>query len=332
MMDPIGRSLEVSADGKVAQRPPQTDPPVNYSELFYAKGLAAAAWVLGDEGRSSQGRERFEAIDREIRRGRFRSDQAPLDPRNRALGDWEGRWGHGPWMIAIGTASRFFQITGQGEYVRTGLSYVEHILERHVDLDGRGGVTRKYDMWEFVDDEGDPWIGDDGVLVSDPGHAVEFVGLSLEFLRLCETCSSLGPQEHRRIDEIRGVLPHVLERNFANGFSPEGLGICKHLDLISRRVLHSDMPWWSLPEAMRAGVEAYQVVPPKRRASFAKIAADCSNTLVRHYVRPECHLMAVQTLDSNGNVSPSVPACPDADPGYHTNLPLIDCLELLANK
>ena len=332
MMDCAGRPLKIRPDGQVADRSPSPDAPTNFAELFYAKGLATAGWVLGDEQRLSQACERFDVIDRDIRNGRFRSDQIPIDPKNRALGDQEGRSSHGPWMIGVGAASRFLQITGRKEYVKTGLSYIDHVLHRYVDLRERSGATCKYDMWEFVGDEGAVWIEDDGAIISDPGHAVEFVGLSLQFLRVCEGSSSLNPEQRRRIDELRRILPCILECNFRNCFSAPGPGIVKHIDLVSRRVLHPDSPWWSLTEAMRAGVEAHQVVPPERGASFAKLATDCSNAFVRYYVRPECHLMAVQTLGSDGTVASSVPACPDADPGYHTGLPVIDCLELLASK
>ena len=51
-----------------------------------------------------------------------------------------------------------------------------------------------------------------------------------------------------------------------------------------------------------------------------------------NYVRPELGLMAVQTLSAAGKVVPVVPATPDADPGYHTGLSMIDCLDLLAEE
>jgi hypothetical protein len=36
--------------------------------------------------------------------------------------------------------------------------------------------------------------------------------------------------------------------------------------------------------------------------------------------------MAVQTLDKNGQPVDIIPATPDADPGYHTGLSIIDFL------
>ncbi len=39
--------------------------------------------------------------------------------------------------------------------------------------------------------------------------------------------------------------------------------------------------------------------------------------------------MAIQTLRPDGNPSRTIPATPDADPGYHTGLSLLDCIEMI---
>ena len=39
--------------------------------------------------------------------------------------------------------------------------------------------------------------------------------------------------------------------------------------------------------------------------------------------------MAVQTRNSKGEAVAVIPATPDADPGYHTNLALIDALPVI---
>jgi hypothetical protein len=89
------------------------------------------------------------------------------------------------------------------------------------------------------------------------------------------------------------------------------------------------MPWWSLPETMRAAAFACTVVEGERVEVFARMATECSEAFFGHYVRKELGLMAVQTLNADGSVADVVPATPDADPGYHTGLSVIDCLELL---
>jgi hypothetical protein len=40
------------------------------------------------------------------------------------------------------------------------------------------------------------------------------------------------------------------------------------------------------------------------------------------------HLMAYQTLDRDGHPIDVTPGMPDADPGYHTGMSLIDAIDL----
>jgi hypothetical protein len=42
------------------------------------------------------------------------------------------------------------------------------------------------------------------------------------------------------------------------------------------------------------------------------------------FINPEVHLMAWQTRNLAGKPIELIPATPDADPGYHTGLSIID--------
>ena len=86
------------------------------------------------------------------------------------------------------------------------------------------------------------------------------------------------------------------------------------------------MPWWNLPETLRAAVEAMQVTTGPQQAAMAAIAAHSCNAFFQHFVRRDLGLMASQTLDADGHVIDVIPATPDADPGYHTGLSLIDAV------
>ena len=329
MMNPSGKFLKINPNGEVVEHRMPLDTPANYSELFYVKGMAAAAWVLNDKDKLRDACDWFLRIDRDIREGRFTSDQQPLDHRNTAIKQIPGKHSLGPWMIGISAATRFLECTGDPIYQKIGLAYLDHILRLHVNLKADSAISRLYDTWEFVDCKGQPYLEQNRVLLCDPGHAIEFVGLALKLLYSCETNGTLKLLDARRVAEYTRILPRILKRNFETGFSPRGLGIFKAVDLVSQRVLHSDMPWWSLPETMRAAIESCRVVPRDCCESYARIAANCSNAFLRYYIRPDVHLMAIQTLDEHGRVATSVPATPDADPAYHTGLSLIDCLVLL---
>ena len=92
-----------------------------------------------------------------------------------------------------------------------------------------------------------------------------------------------------------------------------------------------DMPWWSLPETMRASVLCWQSTAEEGLRSRAlAIFAACHNAFTQHYIRPDIHLMAVQTRAEDGTVSEAIPATADADPGYHTGLSLLDVVEALS--
>ena len=61
-------------------------------------------------------------------------------------------------------------------------------------------------------------------------------------------------------------MPAILTHIHALCFQPGPAGICKSYDLVSRRPPNTDMPWWSLPETMRAA------------AHCAGLAADARTT------------------------------------------------------
>ena len=328
MMTPQGQPLSVTPQGLIVTRQVPPDAPCSMNDMFYCKGMVAAGVALNDSAVIEAARELFAHVLRDIVSGRFYSDQQQLDPRNPTAAP-PGRFGHGSRMIGIGAAARFLESTGDPEYGRIGMEFIDHILSYHVNLAPAPEIGEPFDMWEHVDRDGRAWVRD-GVLASDPGHATEFVGLSLKLLGLAEVMGAVNDKLLPNSRRFRRLLPQVLERNFRNGFSPRGLGIVKSYDLVGRRALNDQMPWWSLPETMRAAIEACFVVEPGAREGFAKMAADCSNAFVTHYVRRELGLMAVQTLNRDGSVADAVPATPDADPGYHTGLSIIDCLDMLA--
>ena len=125
-------------------------------------------------------------------------------------------------------------------------------------------------------------------------------------------------------------MPMILKQNFSNGFQGPPGGICKLFDLIARKTLNSDMPWWSLPETMRAALQCYSVATDETNRNYClSIFGKCHNAFVENYIKPEFDLMAIQTLSKDGKIIDKIPSVPDADPGYHTGLCLIDILNIL---
>ena len=84
------------------------------------------------------------------------------------------------------------------------------------------------------------------------------------------------------------------------------------------------MPWWSLPETIRAAAEC-EVFCNTDQSEIIRL---CSDALWNKFTVPEQGFFAWQTRSSDGKPSTAIPAVPDLDPGYHTNLALLDTLEL----
>lgn len=328
MMDAQGSGLRVisvdGADGFCARA--VAAPPLpqahSFSDLFYAKGLMAAASFLRNDKLIYAAEALFDAVISDLKSGRFYFGQEQLDPKNPVV-EVPRRFSHAGRMIAIGGLTTFWRRTGREYYRDTGLEFIRWIIARHTTCAGQGWAKLlEGDFWEFTTEDIRPWRTGSGQIWSDPGHANEFVGLA--FAHLLQTGVS-DPALERQ-------LCSVLLRNFSNGFAASRLGIVKSFDLSARLPINTDMPWWSLPETMRAAALAANAAAKqgdtRRLTQAQRVFNDCWQSFRKHYVRPERGFMAVQCLDQAGGVSGAIPATPDADPCYHTGLSLLGCLRL----
>ena len=327
-MTPAGQAFAFGPDWERNPVALDASSPHSYSDLFCAKGMYAAANLLGNPLAASEARAFCMAVYCDITARDFRSDQPQPAAGARA---WvTGAFSHGPHMIALGMAALFAEFEPGPQAVDLGLTLARYILETHVNLDGRWLQFREYDLVEFVDAAGAPWADQSGRIISDPGHSLEFVGLFLKFSRAVRRCGGATPAQGEAIRGIETIMPHLLARAFANGFRPAVGGICKTVDLLARRLVDDTMPWWSLPETIRAALASWRVAESdaSRQRCLESLALS-HNAFVTHYVRPQTHLMAVKVRDARGGAVDLMPAYPDADPGYHTALSLIDALDLI---
>ena len=133
----------------------------------------------------------------------------------------------------------------------------------------------------------------------------------------------------QRLTTAKGYLPILLERNFDNGYFPGPRGISKGFDLVSRTHVNTDMPWWNLPETIRAAVYCCSQTGDEGVGTIClRVFRDAHNALLR-YLRPDLHLMAYQTRNASGQPVDLIPATADAAPGYHTGLSLIDTIGVI---
>lgn len=327
-MTPAGQAFRF--DGALRRQPVAlgAEAPANYSDLFTAKGMLAAAHFLGDRPALDEARSFALAVCEAALQRTFASDQPP--PPAGAPAWIAGAHSHGPAMISLGTAALLVQIEPGPESVALGLRLAHHVLDGHVNLAGRWPELQAYDLVEYVDGAGQPYADAQGRIISDPGHSLEFVGLFLKFSAAVRAAGGPTPAQAAELAALERLMPALLARNFANGFQAAVGGICKTVDLRSRAPVDPTMPWWSLPETIRAALGCWRVAgtDAERDASLGILAA-CHNAFGEHYVRPDVHLMAVKVRGANGAPLDFIPAYPDADPGYHTALSLMDALAWL---
>ena len=328
LMTPDGSPRIISGDGRVLPVALDESAPWNFSDLFCAKGMYAAAHYLGDTDALTDARDYCASVAESLFARGFASDQQALDPKNPVTAP-AGMNSHGPFMIAIGMARLLVELDDDREGVDLGISLIDYVMERHVVTAPGSHGLRENDFVEFVDDDGEPYVSD-GRILSDPGHALEFAGLTLRFISAARRSSPASGPRAAKLDTVARAMPGLLRRVFGYGFRENPGGICKLYDLRARQAVNTDMPWWSLPETMRAALACCEVAADDvERAECLRVYAACHNAFVANFVRADRHLMAVQTVDEHGCAVDVIPATPDADPGYHTGLSLIDCMEML---
>lgn len=321
VMTPDGRPLERRPDGRRKHGAPDLATSTT-TDLFYAKGLLAAAHTLGRTEKSHEAVRLFREVLHRIESETHLIDQISFDPKN-VVAPQPGKRRHGPRMIAIYGCSVLAEKLAADEWLDTGARLIRHVLDRHVNH-GQWPELKPFDMVEAIDPAGNPWR-DHGTVLCDPGHVLEFVGLATRLLLLLQLRGQPSPADAELLARARAEFPKIFLQGYRHGFNREVGGICKAYDLTARAPLNRDMPWWSLPETLRAGAGLLVMDPDSAdRAEILQVIACSSNAFFKNYVNPACHLMAYQTIDANGKPVAVIPATPDADPGYHSGLSIID--------
>lgn len=311
MMDPSGKW--VNPDGSRRLEPAAGD--ANYSDIFVSKGLLNAAAVLEDQTLLQESADWLEQIVKAIANHRFVTDQQPFDPANPVTAQ-PGKILQGPFMIALSGITRAAELTQDERWFDYGCAFIKRILNVHMKWE-----NGRPDFFEAVHEDGTPWI-ENGKLLCDPGHTLEFLGLAQKFLFVLERAERSADRE--LIEHCRRIFPEMLAHTFRIGYSSSAHGIIKSFDILSQTPINSDMPWWSLPETIRAAAENEQFCGTGQD----EIIRLCSEALWNDFTIPEKGYFAWQTRDDRGIPSTAIPAVPDLDPGYHTNLSLIDVISL----
>ena len=311
MMSPEGTPLKMTDNGEVVPQKAASSQ-VNFSDIFYAKGLYAAAKLLKNQILMLEAENYCKEVAEAIFSGNSISGSQSFDIKNLQSAE-SIRISHGPFMLLIGMTSLFKDNDASGYWTNVAEQAIKHIIEHHINIDSA-------EYCEFVTSDGVP-LQENGVMICDPGHAMEFIGLSCKVL-------DLFPGLRQLRNDCQELFPRVFRKTFDIGFNHKSGGFYKTVDLRSRKSVNSEMPWWSIPETIRAATLLSRINPETLESS-TQIIKQCDKAF-RYYIRPEFYLLPYQTRNALGKPIDTIPAVPDADPCYHTGLSLIDALTLLA--
>ena len=233
------------------------------------------------------------------------------------------RKGYEGQMISIGASELLYSVSKAEEDLSRGVKLIKTALEAYVIRGLRPGTL----MIDALDKDGLP-LREEGRLKTNPGHALEFVGLALQFFRRTAAAS----RDPASTAAMIGILRDLAFRYHDIGRAPHG-GIVGSLDAETGHVLRGDCPWWSSFEAVRTFAElcAAESGEEGKRRCVDRMGSylDCVEAV---YLKPSSIGIPVQTVSFSGAVLPVIPATPDIDAGYHTGMPLLDVYELAGSE
>lgn len=192
-----------------------------YSDVFFAKGLIAAAARYAPEDLPRH-LTLLDDIVEAIEDRRFVISEAGHIDENALVAQPDD---YGPRMIVLGAAGLLNRL-GLHEEGGFARRFIDHILERH--LNSESGLL----------------ANTPGGALCNTGHGIEFAGFVLEALR--GTIS----------DALATTMCRIVAAAFRAGLSGPGLRMT--VDLRSLEPVSRHCPWWSLPETIRAAALAYE--------------------------------------------------------------------------
>lgn len=300
------------------------------SDLFCSRGLYAFNHDWGTEEERRASRRYITDTLQAIIGNKLVNDQIGFHP-----SQYQGRkakaTGFGTEMLGLGAVTLLMRLERDSNAPAIGRRFVEKILSKHVNSMGRWPSIEDGIIVEMLDDEGNVFLDEEGRVLVDPGHSLEFIGLAAQMVAVYLECYGNEETEYEWMIDVGGTLDSLIEPNLKLGFSETG-GIVKRIDAVSKTIPYDTMPWWSLPETLRA----IALTEHLKKGPWSTFGTEwferCLSAFTENYRKPSACPIAVQTIDSSGKPVDVIPATPDLDPGYHTGLALLDCCNVLSKQ
>jgi len=280
------------------------------SDIFCAKGLL----VSNDPNKHNRGKKHFLEFIEKIFSNKFvwRYGNDGLPKKQiRSL------------MLPLGAFSYLFNELSNSkegrEYVDLIFDIFQLAFERHYNIKD-GFLT------DYIDSEGIAKFH------LNPGHAIELVGLGLQAIEATrESDIKLSEDQKSLFETTEEHLSNILLEAFKLGYNHLNHGMFELVDSRTGRVLNKEMPWWNLPETIRAAVRTLSVVEKQKdKELIREILRIVNNDYFIYYPNPDLYLFPFRTRNGlTGEVVDKMPTVPEADPLYHSNLSFIDTLSVL---
>ena len=314
-----------------AQNVSETDSRYTMSDIFCARGLYAFHAVFGTPEQHNQSKAWLKAVIAAVLAGNFYNDQLGFDKSQYRAYD-DGRTSYAGHMIALGAVSLLMRLDGDDDAMTLARQLVDAVLEKHMNSDHRWSSFPMHTIVEWIAADGNPARDENGCIALNPGHAVEFVGLVAQMIETMCTCYPQNRIPDDWIDRTKALLVPLVAVNLQHGYRDPG-GIVTSVDAETGAPLHNSMPWWSLPESMRAIALVEHLNKPDEWSEWGTSWFNkCLDAFDNNYRKPSACKIPIQTIDTQGNSVSIIPATPDLDPGYHTGLSLISCYDIIAKR
>lgn len=304
----IGRSFEMKSLNGSQEAP---DPGRSGAgDIFCAKALLLSASPVARQ----KGVETLDRIAGHVKQGLFCLEPAKEKPCG------QSQCGHMLFLaVPALIAPPDFDEHARDCLFRHSCQLLEIVLDRHIDP-----ATRLFS--EYVGQTGrrSEYL--------DPGHCAELVGLGLSAIYAMEIDGTgMSLERSRLFARAKLLLPEILIGAIKAGFNEQQEGIFKAVNNRTGKILDDDMPWWNLPETMRAALfSAKATACPDTRRKCLAIYAKCHNAYFRHYLNPGMMFFPFQTRSGkSGEVLDCAPAVPEGDPLYHSNVSFLGILSRL---